>query len=111
MSYWALASLGFPQEYQANVDREEHSPSPQLGLELLPDEQLMCFDVLYYASAFNVSIRVGTQDNTDDIDIEVLLSFSDTNSSTTQARRGWMSGNTRTGAIIRRKLGTLIYVR
>ena len=60
VSYWALASLGFPQEYKANVDREEHSPSPQLGLELLPDEQLMCFDFLYYASALNVRAPILT---------------------------------------------------
>ncbi|KAL1741194.1 hypothetical protein HDZ31DRAFT_67174 [Schizophyllum fasciatum] len=53
VSYWALAALGFPRTYQETVDLAEHAPSPQLGLELLPDEQLMCFDFLYYASVLN----------------------------------------------------------
>ncbi|KAL6305618.1 hypothetical protein BKA93DRAFT_730716 [Sparassis latifolia] len=50
--FWALARLAFPQTRTATLaDPEEHPtrPSERWGAVLPPDEQLLCFDYLYYA--------------------------------------------------------------
>ncbi|KAJ7269244.1 hypothetical protein B0H12DRAFT_1094832 [Mycena haematopus] len=48
-TFWSLASLAFPDARAANLGRP--LPSPQHRLSLPPDEQLLCFDFLYYLVA------------------------------------------------------------
>ncbi|KAH7927278.1 hypothetical protein BV22DRAFT_1045518 [Leucogyrophana mollusca] len=48
-SFWSLAQLGFPQGRSENLQPPSLSPEHQLSLP--PDEQLLCFDYLYYVSA------------------------------------------------------------
>lgn len=54
-TFWALASLGFP-----NIrDRELVPPraSDMHGVRLPPDQQLLCYDYLYYVCALKVGIQ------------------------------------------------------
>ncbi|KAK7063789.1 lysophospholipase NTE1 [Favolaschia claudopus] len=48
-SFWSLATLAFPQTRNANI--VPALPSAQHHLSLPPDEQLLCFDFLYYVAA------------------------------------------------------------
>ncbi|KAJ6520331.1 hypothetical protein C8R45DRAFT_954802 [Mycena sanguinolenta] len=48
-TFWSLASLAFPDARAANL--VPPLPSPQHQLSLPPDEQLLCFDYLYYVAA------------------------------------------------------------
>ncbi|KAI0734697.1 hypothetical protein C8Q72DRAFT_873170 [Fomitopsis betulina] len=49
-SFWQLARLAFPEELSKN-DLPEPLPSSQHQAQLRPDEQLLCFDYLYYVVA------------------------------------------------------------
>ncbi|KAJ7623688.1 hypothetical protein FB45DRAFT_113085 [Roridomyces roridus] len=49
MSFWALASLAFPDSEQT----ENAEPSRMLGIAVKPEQQLLCFDDLSLASARN----------------------------------------------------------
>ncbi|KAJ8588385.1 hypothetical protein M405DRAFT_740358 [Rhizopogon salebrosus TDB-379] len=51
-SFWSLATLGFPETRERNLDRMNY-PSPQHQVSLPPDDQLLCFDYLYYIGAQN----------------------------------------------------------
>ncbi|KAG1838331.1 hypothetical protein C8R48DRAFT_666854 [Suillus tomentosus] len=51
-SFWSLATLGFP-EARANNLQSTNYPSPQHQVSLPPDDQLLCFDYLYYMGAQN----------------------------------------------------------
>ncbi|KAF7337679.1 hypothetical protein MSAN_02241400 [Mycena sanguinolenta] len=48
-TFWSLAALAFPDARAANL--VPPLPSPQHQLSLPPDEQLLCFDYLYYVAA------------------------------------------------------------
>ncbi|KAF7289478.1 hypothetical protein HMN09_01341800 [Mycena chlorophos] len=48
-SFWALASLTFPQTRAENLREPTLSPINQVALQ--PDESLVCFDYLYYIGA------------------------------------------------------------
>ncbi|KAL6310144.1 hypothetical protein BKA93DRAFT_721989 [Sparassis latifolia] len=48
-SFWALARLGFPQERAKHLGTA--TPSPQHGVTLDPDQQVLCYDYLYYTWA------------------------------------------------------------
>ena len=56
-TFWALAKLAFPQG-RADVLADPHEnptrPSPRRGVMLPPDEQLVCYDYLYYLCALEV---------------------------------------------------------
>ncbi|KAG9076142.1 hypothetical protein FRC06_009681 [Ceratobasidium sp. 370] len=50
-SIWALASLGFPESRQRQLDWQRPHVFPALsgsGQKIDPDDQLLCFDLLYY---------------------------------------------------------------
>jgi len=47
--FWALASLGFPEARQDNLKQPFESPTNHALLP--PDEQLLCYDYLYYVCA------------------------------------------------------------
>ena len=44
--------LGFPETRNTNL--RTPTPSPERGVSLPPDEHLLCYDYLYYVSAFRV---------------------------------------------------------
>ncbi|KIJ66268.1 hypothetical protein HYDPIDRAFT_174416 [Hydnomerulius pinastri MD-312] len=46
-SFWSLATLAFP-EARSNALSQSPEPSPQLQVSLPPDDQLLCYDYLYY---------------------------------------------------------------
>jgi len=48
-TFWALASIGYPDI--GNEDRAVPRPSPQHNLALPPDDHLLCYDYLYYVCA------------------------------------------------------------
>ncbi|KAE9398471.1 hypothetical protein BT96DRAFT_1020127 [Gymnopus androsaceus JB14] len=48
-TFWSLARLAFPEARNENLITP--LPSPQHGVSLPPDEQLLCYDYLYYACA------------------------------------------------------------
>ncbi|KAJ7922906.1 hypothetical protein B0H13DRAFT_1982257 [Mycena leptocephala] len=48
-TFWSLASLAFPAAREANL--VPPLPSPQHRMSLEPDDQLLCFDFLYYVAA------------------------------------------------------------
>jgi len=48
-SFWSLASLAFPETRESNL--RDPYPSPEHQLSLPPDEQLLCYDYLYYVGA------------------------------------------------------------
>ncbi|KAF7347413.1 hypothetical protein MVEN_01497200 [Mycena venus] len=48
-TFWSLAALAFPEARTANL--VPPLPSPQHQLSLPPDDQLLCFDFLYYVAA------------------------------------------------------------
>ncbi|KAF7317860.1 hypothetical protein MKEN_00873900 [Mycena kentingensis (nom. inval.)] len=50
-SFWSLASLAFPETRAANLQPPTLSPIHQVALP--PDEQMLCFDYLYYVGASN----------------------------------------------------------
>jgi hypothetical protein len=49
-SFWSLATLGFPQARSDNLGLPNH-PSPRHKVSLPPDDQLLCFDFLYFLGA------------------------------------------------------------
>ncbi|KAH6918153.1 hypothetical protein BKA70DRAFT_1089311 [Coprinopsis sp. MPI-PUGE-AT-0042] len=49
LKFWGVASLAFPEA--KSLYAGEPLESPHLGLKLPIDDQLMCYDYLYYASA------------------------------------------------------------
>ncbi|TFK56646.1 hypothetical protein OE88DRAFT_1730116 [Heliocybe sulcata] len=49
-SLWGLAALGFPDYRSRHLAAPR--PSKQSGVLLAPDEQVMCFDILYYVSVY-----------------------------------------------------------
>lgn len=49
-SFWSLAALGFPQVRSDSLGLPNR-PSPQHQVSLLPDDQLLCFDFLYFIGA------------------------------------------------------------
>ncbi|KAG1905317.1 uncharacterized protein F5891DRAFT_1008767 [Suillus fuscotomentosus] len=49
-SFWSLATLAFPQARSENLGLPNR-PSPQHHVSLLPDDQLLCFDFLYFIAA------------------------------------------------------------
>lgn len=51
-NFWGLAKLGFPEGRQEALRGQTPSPSNLHKQVLLPDDQLMCFDILYYTAAF-----------------------------------------------------------
>ncbi|KAG1864729.1 hypothetical protein DFJ58DRAFT_772603 [Suillus subalutaceus] len=51
-SFWSLATLAFP-ETRSNSLELTNRPSPQHQVSLPPDDQLLCFDYLYYVGAQN----------------------------------------------------------
>jgi hypothetical protein len=52
-TFWALASLAFPGTRASNL--QAPALSPIHGAALPPDEQMLCYDYLYYVGANNVS--------------------------------------------------------
>ncbi|KAJ7446504.1 hypothetical protein B0H11DRAFT_1745723 [Mycena galericulata] len=48
-TFWSLATLAFPSTRQASL--VPPLPSPEHNLSLPPDEQLLCYDYLYYVCA------------------------------------------------------------
>ncbi|KAJ7780325.1 hypothetical protein DFH07DRAFT_1026703 [Mycena maculata] len=48
-TFWSLASLAFPETRAANL--QTPVVSPIYGASLPPDEQMLCFDYLYYVGA------------------------------------------------------------
>jgi hypothetical protein len=52
-SFWGLASLGFP-EPRAEALKARPLPSPEHKVTLEPNDQLLCFDYMYYVGALNV---------------------------------------------------------
>lgn len=54
LKFWGVASLAFPEAKERYAG--EPLESPHLGVKLPIDDQLMCYDYLYYASALVVSI-------------------------------------------------------
>lgn len=48
-TFWSLAALAFPEARTANL--VPPLPSPQHHRSLPPDEQVLCFDILYYVAA------------------------------------------------------------
>ena len=53
VTFFSLMALSFPQNRDPHLTTP--SPSPLLQASLPPDEQLLCFDYLYYVGAFQVS--------------------------------------------------------
>ncbi|KAJ7886028.1 hypothetical protein B0H13DRAFT_2343047 [Mycena leptocephala] len=53
-TFWALASLAFPETRAANLQTPALSPIHFAALE--PDEQMLCFDYLYYVGASNACL-------------------------------------------------------
>lgn len=49
-SFWALARLAYPEDRNKNLGRDI-LPSPLHGALLDPDEDLLCYDYLYYVGA------------------------------------------------------------
>lgn len=52
-TFWSLARLGFTEEREKNL--VEPLPSPQHQAVLPPDEQVLCYDYVYYVCAQQVS--------------------------------------------------------
>ncbi|KAJ7750367.1 hypothetical protein B0H16DRAFT_1374326 [Mycena metata] len=48
-TFWSLAALAFPNARESNI--VPALPSPRLKRSLEPDDQLLCFDFLYYVAA------------------------------------------------------------
>ncbi|KIY47379.1 hypothetical protein FISHEDRAFT_45371 [Fistulina hepatica ATCC 64428] len=48
-TFWALATLAFPEGRTSNLGQP--LPSPQHQVAIHPDEQLLCYDYLYYVCA------------------------------------------------------------
>jgi hypothetical protein len=46
--FWPLVRLAYPATRAHELQYNHPRPSPELGLTLPPDEQLLCFDMLYY---------------------------------------------------------------
>jgi len=88
--FWALASLAFPEGRRENLQLP--LASPVYHALLPPDEQLLCYDYLYYVCAHQVNYLFvygysGAYD--------FCISHSSLNSSTVQ--RGDLSANTYDG--------------
>lgn len=52
-SFWSLARLAYPYDRQLNL-RDDVLPSPLHGAVVDPDEQLLCYDYLYYVGSHQV---------------------------------------------------------
>ncbi|KAG8976439.1 hypothetical protein FRC05_003682 [Tulasnella sp. 425] len=52
VSLWGLAKLGFPEGRSEALRGTQPIPSQSYKKSMVPDETFMCFDMLYYASAF-----------------------------------------------------------
>lgn len=52
--WWSLAALSYPEEHRRVTSGAVPRPSTNLSITLPPDEQLLCFDFLYYAGADGV---------------------------------------------------------
>ncbi|KAJ7230619.1 hypothetical protein GGX14DRAFT_344179, partial [Mycena pura] len=50
-TFWALASLAFPEMRAASLQTSALSPIHKASLP--PDEKMLCYDYLYYVGAFN----------------------------------------------------------
>ncbi|TFK56645.1 hypothetical protein OE88DRAFT_1803321 [Heliocybe sulcata] len=50
--FWKLAPLTFPGTYARSIREKSPIPSERTGLTLPPDEQVACFDYLYFVGAF-----------------------------------------------------------
>ncbi|KAF7332286.1 hypothetical protein MKEN_00109800 [Mycena kentingensis (nom. inval.)] len=50
MRFSAISSLAFPSRRNKALAQNRPAKSPTLGSELVPDEQLLCFDTTYWAS-------------------------------------------------------------
>lgn len=60
-TFWAVARLAFPEERKRVLDKpEEHPtrPSERKKVMIPPDEQLVCYDFLYYLCSVEVSLPV-----------------------------------------------------
>lgn len=56
VSFWGLAQLGFTVERNRHVgNRPGKIPSRINKHTLPPDDQLLCFDLVYYVGAYEVS--------------------------------------------------------
>ncbi|CAK5280278.1 unnamed protein product [Mycena citricolor] len=62
-TFWALATLAFPSGRKANM--VPPSPSPEHHSLLAPDEQLLCYDFLYYVVAHQVLFLTEEQSGSD----------------------------------------------
>jgi len=51
-SFWSLATLAFP-EIRSNNLASTNLPSPHHQVSLPPDDQVLCYDYLYYVGAQN----------------------------------------------------------
>lgn len=51
-TFWSLASLAFPETRAKNLVVPLESPEHHVSLP--PDEQMLCFDYLYYVCAHEV---------------------------------------------------------
>ncbi|KII91730.1 hypothetical protein PLICRDRAFT_104708 [Plicaturopsis crispa FD-325 SS-3] len=49
-TFWSLATLSYPDKRNSHLVAPR--PSPEHGVMLPPDEQMLCFDYLYYVCAF-----------------------------------------------------------
>lgn len=54
-TFWSLAALAYQQTGDEAREGRTPRPSDQHHVELPPDDQLMCFDYLYYVCAQRVS--------------------------------------------------------
>lgn len=56
-AFWSLATLGFPDH-----DLIPPRPSELHNALLPPDEQMLCFDYMYYVGAYKVQVHLIYQD-------------------------------------------------
>ena len=54
-TFWALAALAYKQTGDEAREGRTPRPSDQHHAELPPDDQLMCYDYLYYVCAQRVN--------------------------------------------------------
>lgn len=50
-SFWGLARLGFPQTSNPYLQSVSPAPSSKMHVQVPPDDDLLCFDFLYYSGA------------------------------------------------------------
>lgn len=54
--FWNIAPLAYPEERRAAISGTTPRTSEALKVSLPPDEQLLCFDFLYYAGTEGVRL-------------------------------------------------------